>query len=88
MKDIDNGPQTNANIWGAKKVVTTASSTTTTIATATPTSMPVACPNSDGTTYTAKDGAIFKIECSADRYGSDLDVTWVSDLSSCIEVSQ
>ncbi|KAF2808650.1 uncharacterized protein BDZ99DRAFT_60261 [Mytilinidion resinicola] len=70
MKNQDDGPQTNANIWAAKKVGA------------------VACPAADGSTYTARDGAVYKIECSADRYGSDLDIAWVSDLPSCLEACE
>ncbi|KAF2498243.1 hypothetical protein BU16DRAFT_536302 [Lophium mytilinum] len=65
MKNRNEGPQTNANIWSATKVI--------------------ACPETDGTTYTAKDGSAYKIECSADRYGSDIGIAWVSDFPSCIE---
>lgn len=73
MKNKNYGAQANANVWAATKVSTTAPGTV------------LSCPASDGATYTAKDGATWKVECGVDRYGSDMGLAWSDDLQSCID---
>ncbi|KAF2804413.1 uncharacterized protein BDZ99DRAFT_575409 [Mytilinidion resinicola] len=46
---------------------------------------PVSCPDSDGNDYTATDGTVYTIECSVDRYGNDIPMTWESSFGDCIE---
>lgn len=95
MKSSNNGPSANSAVWAAKKVVigvstssstssSTISSSPTTSTSATPSS--IACPAADQSIYIAKNGVSYRIECSADRYGEDLSVAWVSSLEGCIDV--
>ncbi|KAF1945267.1 hypothetical protein EJ02DRAFT_338816, partial [Clathrospora elynae] len=63
--------------------------TSTTVPSSAPgsTSGPVSCPSSDGVTYTSACGAVYVIECAADRYGNDITpngVAQASTLNQCI----
>ncbi|OCL01495.1 hypothetical protein AOQ84DRAFT_402234, partial [Glonium stellatum] len=44
----------------------------------------LSCPSSNGTCHKTPSSALFAIECSTDRYGNDLSLSWEASLESCL----
>ncbi|KAF7195397.1 hypothetical protein HII31_03289 [Pseudocercospora fuligena] len=59
--------------------------TSATESTSTATEVPLTCPASNGTSYTAPSGQDFIIECGIDHSGGDLRMVYVESLRECIE---
>lgn len=64
--------------------VTSAASTTTTTAAAS--TGVLACPGSNGATYTASDGRTWLVECGIDHAGGDLTMQYATTLTGCIQL--
>ncbi|PSN61392.1 WSC-domain-containing protein [Corynespora cassiicola Philippines] len=61
------------------------SSSTSTSSAAAPTPTgPISCPSSDSTSYTAPNGAVYRIDCFTDRQGFDLSVAFAATLEQCL----
>lgn len=65
-------------------VVVTSKTATTSTTAASPT-VSLSCPNSNGTVYTALNGATFMLECYLDRNGGDFAVDYVSTYAAACE---
>ena len=85
MKSSMNALSSNKTVGAAKKLIvgtSSPSSSSTVVATT------LTCPTSNQSTYTASTRVAYKIECSVDRYGEDLDAAWVSSLEGFTEVGR
>ncbi|KAK1749886.1 glyoxal oxidase [Echria macrotheca] len=93
------GGPNRLNVYGYKTITTTSSTTSTTPPTSTPTtttptsptSTPaatptvVACPESNGTTYTSVNGKTFLLECYVDHLMGDMAMQYTNSYALCIE---
>lgn len=77
MKSEAIGPQSNSNVWGAVKKITSSSVTTGNT-----------CPSADGTTVTEANGQSFNIHCGTDYLGGDLSSQMTDSFDSCLTLCE
>jgi len=71
MKNSIKSPRQDSNVWSAVLASDDISAMT--------------CPANNGSTFTAKSGAQFIIQCGVDYYGGDMGSTYVNNFADCLE---